>query len=205
MFKFNPLSGWHVLSSNINNDVCAPDEVIPAAHEHTFFVISIKKFLVLYFMTMGLYLYVWLFEHWKQYRKATGVKVWVGPRTLLGVIMIFSLFAKVDKALCESGRIYVWYPTVRAVLIFTLGSVAAYFALVLDSAVLSGWLAVANMLLLAVMGGLLIGAQRAVNFLEKDPTGQSNSAFSLTNVVWIVLGALVWLLWFLGVCLLLAQ
>ena len=40
--------------------------------------------------------------------------------------------------------------------------------------------------------------QRVINRLEGDPEGLSNKRFSAANIVWIVVGAILWLLTLLG-------
>ncbi|MFP3515886.1 hypothetical protein SB766_06775 [Pseudomonas sp. SIMBA_077] len=169
------------------------------APKQTFFVVSIKKFLLMYFMTGGLYLIVWFFEHWKQYRKSTGVKVWPAGRTSFGVLMVFSLFWKIHKALCESGLTYRWFPLIRAILIIVLGGYYLLTALRPTSPGMPASYYVISPLLMLVMGFLLVGAQRAVNFLEGDPAGERNSKLSVANGIWITLGSVVWACWVLVV------
>ena len=182
-------------SSAISDDLCAHPRPTPEVKKQTFYVVSIRKFLLLYFMTMGCYLIVWFFENWKQYRKATGVKVWPGVRALAGVIMVFSLFAKVQKALSESGRTYRWFPVTRGILIFTVWVVSVFFAFMPIDEFWAPWVIVISLLLMGVLGFLLVGAQRAINFLEHDPAAQSNSTLTFANGVWVGAGGFIWGVW----------
>ena len=182
-------------SSAISDDHCAHPGPASEVKKQTFYVVSIRKFLLLYFMTMGCYLIVWFFENWKQYRKATGVKVWPGVRALAGVIMIFSLFGKVQKALSESGRTYRWFPVARGILIFTVWVVSVFFAFMPIDEFWAPWVIVISLLLMGVLGFLLVGAQRAINFLEHDPSAQSNSTLTFANGVWVGAGGFIWGVW----------
>lgn len=48
-------------SSAISDDHCAHPGPASEVKKQTFYVVSIRKFLLLYFMTMGFYLIVWFF------------------------------------------------------------------------------------------------------------------------------------------------
>lgn len=187
------LLGEKMPSSLLKKDNPESEESTPAQSVHTFFVISVKKFMVLYFMTMGLYSIVWFYEHWKQYQLATGIKVWPAVRAFFGAIMIFSLFSKVQKSLSESGRAYEWSPVVRGTLIFAITVACIIFSLIGNATFIPAWLIVANLMVLGVIGFLLAGAQRAINFLETDPEGHGNSTLSFANGIWVGVFGYLWL------------
>ena len=49
---------------------------------------------------------------------------------------------------------------------------------------------VANVVLIASCCAMFVEAQRAINMLGGDPQGSHNSAFTCSNVVWMVVGVL---------------
>ena len=187
-------------SSLLKKDNPESEESTAAQSEHTFFVISVKKFMVLYFMTMGLYSIVWFYENWKQYRLATGINIWPAVRTFFGALMIFSLFSKVQKSLSESGLAYTWSPVVRGTLIFAITVTSIVFSFIGNATFIPGWLLAVNLMFLCVVGFLLAGAQRAINFLEADPEGHSNSTLSFANGVWAGVFSYLWLGWIVIFC-----
>ncbi len=195
-FRLNlTLRGEKMPLSLLKKDNPDSEESTPAQSAHTFFVISVKKFMVLYFMTMGLYSIVWFYEHWKQYRLATGIKVWPAVRAFFGALMIFSLFSKVQKSLSESGRAYEWSPVMRGALILAITVVCIIFSVIGNATFIPAWLVVVNVMILGVLGFLLAGAQRAINFLEADPEGHSNSTLSFANGIWAGVFGYLWLGW----------
>lgn len=92
------------------------------------------------------------------------MKVWPGVRALAGVIMIFSLFGKVQKALSESGRTYRWFPVTRGILIFAVWVVAVFYAFMPLNEFTAPWIIIIQPAPDGRVGFLLVGAQRAINF-----------------------------------------
>ncbi|MEJ2693955.1 MAG: hypothetical protein P8166_13140 [Candidatus Thiodiazotropha sp.] len=62
-----------------------------------FYVVSPRKFTLLYFSTFGLYMFYWFYANWNEYRRATGHKVWPVPRALFNIL--FTLLALLFFAL----------------------------------------------------------------------------------------------------------
>ena len=57
--------------------------------------------------------------------------------------------------------------------------------------------------MLLVIGYVLYRAQMAVNLAMDDPKGLSNRRFTWANVIWILIGGLIWLMALVGAVLML--
>lgn len=173
---------------------------LPAGH--TFYVVSVKKFALLFSVTMGSYVLVWFYEHWKHYRKKTGHKVQPAFRAIFWPIYLISFFIKVQKNLQSSGQACRWFPVLRCVLLFALivlllfGSLAAP-----DLAPLLG-ASLVTLALTGCVGFLLAGVQRVINLSECEPHAAPHSELTFANGIWVTIGSASWLLWLTGVYLL---
>lgn len=155
-----------------------------------FFVVSVRKLLVMQFFTLGFYLTYWGYRNWKLYKAATGARVMPLVRCLFNIFFIYSLLAKVDRRLDDEGRGHAWSP---AWLTFTLVVSA------LGAAALYKWVSlfpvmslIANFGLLIVQSLALAKIQRGINFCEADLTGKANARLTPANWAWIAPGALLW-------------
>lgn len=153
-----------------------------------FYVVSKRKFLILNIATSGWYFTYWLYRNWKLYRNATGEKVLPLFRTILGVFFVYSLFMKIDRRMRVSGRNYRWHP--RSLALGYILSVCASVAQVWIPQVRVSFLL--SCLFLFFYTFFLLRVQGAINFLENDAGGLSNSTLTFANGVWIALGLGVW-------------
>lgn len=157
-------------------------------HGPCFYVVSPVKFTVLLIATMGLYRIYWSYKHWALYKASTGRRIWPLLRGVLDIFFLYSLFSKVDHQMIESGRVYCWKPKLRAVALIVLvllGTMQSYFFGIYVTLFFGCVIPVVNTY-------LLVGAQRAINFLEKDPKGRSNARFTALNYFWILIGLCFW-------------
>lgn len=166
--------------------VTDPDQ----SSQHQFYVVSQRKFLLLYFGTAGLYSMYWFYRHWKQQRIARGWDVWPVWRSIFSIFFTHSLFAEIDQRLRQRGHVRKWYPTAMA---------TAYVAMRIADNVISR--IPVSSLLLDVIGVLLMpllviplrSAQLAANLADEDRYGESNDTLTAANFAWMALGGLIWL------------
>lgn len=170
-----------------------------------FLVMSVQRFVLLYVVTMGSYVTVWFYLQWKQYRKATGVKVLPAFRAMLGALMIFSLFRKIDNGLKVSGHTHQWFPIARGVFIIILMMIVTVCSFVPFESDYQLWVIFFSYVCAGVMVFLFAGVQRAINVLGGDVEGESNADLTFVNGVWMGLFGFVWLLFLVGVYTLLMQ
>lgn len=71
-----------------DNPYKAPEsdlELAVAGTEKQFYVVSIRKFTILFFMTLGLYTIYWFYSHWNEYKLYSGKKIWPAPRSIFSI------------------------------------------------------------------------------------------------------------------------
>jgi hypothetical protein len=162
-----------------------------------FFVVSKRKFALMFIVTCGWYFTFWFYMNWRRHR-AAGNKVLPLARTVFGVFFVYSLFIRVDRRIKAFDRRYAWYPRslAIAVIVLTFTNIAL------------NWLndpGVSFVLSLAITGLLaycFLSVQSAINYAESDAAGLSNSVITWANGVWICIGLCMWTLavtgYFLG-------
>lgn len=160
-----------------------------------FFVVSIKKLVVMSIFTLGLYWTYCFYRSWVLYRRASGERVHPLMRTVFEIFFRYSLLSKVDRQLRLSGRSYTWSPFWLACAAIMLWAINVWANLANDLTLLS------VLGLLVILGGaqiwVLTQMQRAINFCMGDADGKSNTRLSLLNWVWMSIGVLilVWNIW----------
>jgi hypothetical protein len=163
-----------------------------------FYVVSTRKLLILYFMTLGFYLRYWNYKNWALHNKATDEGVWPIPRTIFSVFFQHSLFRNVadhdatgERSPWDAGK----YATLMVVLM-----IASNILWRLSGKGLAWpYVDIGVLLLLLPTGLLLKKVQAEINARCGDASGASNASFSAANIIWCVLGVLVWLLALAGV------
>ena len=167
----------------------------PEPAQPTFYVVSKRKFLLLYLATQGWYLLYWMYKNWKLYRTATGIKVMPMVRTFLSVFFVYSLFTRIDRRIVNSGQRYFWYPR----------SVALVFIIACCLGAGQNWvwglhLKIAlGILSLLLQTACLLYVQDAINYGECDAAGAGNSKLTFANGMWVSLGLCIWALAALGI------
>ena len=163
-----------------------------------FLVMSVQRFVLLYVVTMGFYSTVWFYLQWKQYRKATGVKVLPALRAFLGIFMVFSLFRKIDNGLKASGLNHRWFPITRGISIVVLAMLLTLGTFIPVEYGDTLWVMALNYICAGVVVFLFAGVQRAINVLGGDVEGKSNAGLTLVNGLWMGFFGCMWVLFFIG-------
>lgn len=186
---------------NLDNSVLKADPPAASANDAMFFVVSIRKLIVMNIFTFGLYWTYWYYQNWSRYRRKSGERVLPLVRTLFGILFLYGLLSRVDRQLRMAGHHHAWSP-----FWLTCG-----FILLAGATAWGSWLREMmptldlGVVLINVAGlWLLAWMQRAINLCAGDPEGQSNSRLSVWNWVWMVPGILLWIAISLGIALWLA-
>lgn len=171
------------------------DERFHSDVEDRFYVISTRKMTILFFLTLGLFQLHWNFQNWARHRRATGDDVWPLPRALFALFFTHSLYHEI-AAYDSTGNGRTWnsdsYAS-RMVLLMLAGYALSWFSTG------SRFADLASILLLVPVGLLLKKVQVEVNIRSGDPAGSSNDNFTAANIVWCVLGAVVWFFFAAGI------
>lgn len=159
-------------------------QITPLLVAPRFYIVSKNKFIVMFLLTLGYYYTYWLYKNWKTYRIATNAKVLPLIRAIMGVLLIYSLFMKIDRQLSISHTPYRWYPRLLALALIASGLLGIY-AVFWPSA--PGAHPVVPVATLFFNMFCLLRVQSAINHLENDPLGEKNSKITIANCFWISL------------------
>ena len=184
-----------------DNPYQVPDsdlEVNTDESQKMFYIVSKQKFALLFFSTLGIYIIYWFYKNWQIFKEFSGNSIWPVPRAIFSIFFTHSLFREVDSVLTKNNKEFDWKPD-------TLATIYVIFAItsqVLDRMSIkeigSPYTDLLSILILPLIYLVLAKAQEAINLSQNDPEGQSNSGYTPANYVWIVLGALLWLMVIFG-------
>lgn len=173
--------------------------VLPESAENgDFYVVSTRKFAILFLATMGIYQLYWYFRNWSLYKLRSGENIWPAPRALFAFIFVHALFRKINDRLVEVAPDAHWNHGKRAtvIVLFLVGSK------VLDRLVMQSvgapFTDILSLFLILPMCLAYVEPQRNINLASGDPSGQSNDLLTGANIAWIVIGAIFWLLALIG-------
>ncbi|SEA14841.1 DUF4234 domain-containing protein [Microbulbifer marinus] len=169
------------------------------ALQQEFYVVSKRKFLVLFFATFSIYSVYWFYRHWSQYKRASGESMMPVMRAIFSIFFTHALFRTIQSRIEESGKSHKWSPALMA----TIYVVAAIVGSIADRiAASSEQFSAVDLIGLAtfpVTAWVLYAAQKAANIACGDPEGEENANFTAPNFLWIVLGVLFWIFFGIGI------
>jgi hypothetical protein len=171
----------------------------PAGRSDEFYIVSVRKFCLLFISTFSLYQLYWFYVHWARYRRVHQLSLWPVPRAIFSLFFAHALAGHIDESLRGSGRRFAWAPTTAAT-VYVVAQLISNLADRIPWPVAAEPIAtVATLLMIVPTGWALLTFQRAANTACGDPGGESNRRLTAANYIWLVLGALLWLVIFLGV------
>lgn len=168
------------------------------AEAAAFYVVSPRKFMLLYLGTLGLFNVYWMYKHWAQFKRATRGSEWPVARSLFAVFFVHSLAAEIAQRLKRQGSAHAWNPTTTAtwaVVLMLAGTGLGRMSAQDIGSPATDWLSVAALVLLAFP---MLDVQRAANAASGDPGGESNRRITPANIAWLVFGLLYWAMIVLG-------
>ena len=179
--------------------------VEPAGTERTpaFYVVSPRKFIILYLATFSLYAIYWFYKNWANYRdwrQATpaDASIWPIPRAIFSIFFIHSLFRKVKHAGQHSAAVQAWGNTAHAWLLVAFMLISSVLDRLSARGIGSPSTDVGSIAMLVTMLFAFMRAQRMINLACEDAAGAGNDQFSGANKSWVVVGCIMWLLALLG-------
>lgn len=161
--------------------------------DQKFYIVSPKKFWVLFISTLGLYGIYWFYKNWRLYKDAAQSNIWPVPRAIFSIFFTHSLFRNINKELEEKEPDANWGHAGLA----TLYVVITLFERMADKFVAQSLGDTASTLLtlitIPVTAWIFYQAQLKINIVCDAVGGEDNANFTPANIVWIVLGSLLWL------------
>lgn len=174
------------------------DEPTAAGTGSRFYVVSTRKLLVLYFITLGLYHLYWNYKNWALHKEATGDDVWPVPRAIFSIFFTHSLFHEVAEHNVTPERAQ-WNADSKATMMVLLVIAGNILERMASKGLGSPMTDIASIAFLVPTGLLLKKVQSEINARCGDPSGGSNASFSGANIAWCVAGAVYWTLALLGI------
>lgn len=167
--------------------------------DNRFYVVSTRKLLVLYFLTLGFYQRYWNYKNWALHNQATEEGVWPIPRAIFAVFFQHALFRNVadHDASGERGE---WDARAYATPMVVLMVMSNILWRLSGKGIGWPYVDIGVLVLLLPTGLLLKNVQAEINVRCGDAAGASNASFSAANIIWCVLGGLLWLLALVGIC-----
>lgn len=160
-----------------------------------FYVVSKKKMVLLFILTLGIYQLYWFYRNWQSYRQLSGQKIWPLPRAIFAVFFVHSLFRGVnDQRDRLAERLPAWNHSLHATIIVLLLIISQVLDRLSSKAIGSPFTDYAALLLLGPLVVCFASAQQKINEACGDPQGETNSKFTAGNYIWMILGVLMWVL-----------
>lgn len=166
-----------------------------------FFVTSIRKMAILYIATLGMYVLYWGYKQWDSQRHSMPKRIMPVWRSIFIVFFMHSLARRIGERLQAQGQ-PLGKPSGAATLFVVLvvlggvlGSVTSRNEVPVLIDVLVLFLQLASLL-------PMLSIQRQANLASQDPQGRGNSEMSASNIVFIVLGSIIWAIYLLSIAVL---
>lgn len=183
-----------------DNPYAAPKAVIQInslqENSRAFFSVSPRKLAIMFWSTLGLYQIYLFYKNWALQKQATGADVMPVMRGIFAIFFAHELYQRADACLTEHGEKHDWDINALATtfIILTIGSeVLERMTIGQPYAQLLG------LGLVFWIFRVIAHAQVGLNLAAGDPQGATNQKLTSANYVWILAGALVWLLTVVGV------
>lgn len=172
--------------------------------DNAFYVVAIRKFTLLFFLTLGIYQLYWTYKNWSAYKdrcryaNAEGKDIWPIPRAIFSVFFTHSLFHKVDDYATEKERTLSWSVDSHATGLVGLLIISGVCERLSSKSIGSPYTDLAWLVMLVPLYFGYRHAQQYVNTACGDPTGISNSELTGANWAWMVVGGLFCILAMIG-------
>ncbi|MBE4594647.1 hypothetical protein BOO24_20160 [Vibrio navarrensis] len=165
----------------------------------SFYVVSPKKFTVMYIGTLGFYGFYWMYKNWSIYRAASGEKIWPIARAIFFIFFLHSLCSKVtqSESLSSQGDLpksLEWDAT-KYVLLSILGQISDRLS---ENEIALPYGFFVSLVLFPFMCQILYKIQLVINESQNDMFGDTNKKLSWLNYVWLSLGGALWLMVIFG-------
>jgi len=168
-----------------------------------FFVVSTRKLAVLYLATLGLYSIYWFYKQWDAYKQSFPYdseqgKMWPAARSIFPMFFVFALLRHIKEEAGEVPKVAQWSQLPMARMMTALLVLSSILDRAARRGVGSPMTDIISLLVLAPLCGCFISIQDKINAACHDPDGAGNANFTWANYVWIVIGAVFWVLVAIG-------
>ena len=170
----------------------------PITSGRQFYVVSDKKFLVLYISTLGVYSVYWFFKNWQLHKESSGEDIWPVPRAIFSIFFVHALFRRVAYRLEEAQRELTWKHGDLATFLVVSMLIERVCDRLSMKEIGTPYTDIISLAIMFLMAPLFLRAQKMINLSCDDALGESNSQFTTANYVWIAVGVFFWLMYVVG-------
>ena len=163
-------------------------------NEINFYVISLKKFLILFLGTFGFYTLYWFFKHWSEYKKSTKEEMWPVMRCIFVIFFAHSLFSLFEFRYKNKTGEYPKSINHLATTFVVVTIVCHILSKLSENGYGVPFTFYFSLLVLPISCWILYKAQSLANFSGNDVHGSSNNKLNFLNYIWLALGFVFWLL-----------
>lgn len=161
------------------------------------FVTSIRKMAILYIATLGMYILYWGYKQWDSQRSSMPKRIMPVWRSIFIVFYMHSLARRIGESLQAQGQ-PLWKSSNAATLFVVLVVVGGVLSNVTSRIEVPVLIDVLVLFLQLASLLPMITIQRQANLASGDAEGTSNDSMSGSNIVFLVLGGLLWVLYLIG-------
>ncbi|MES2319533.1 MAG: hypothetical protein V4631_18795 [Pseudomonadota bacterium] len=169
-----------------------------------FYVVSLRKFSMLFLATLGLYGLYWFYQNWSRCKQSARAdngpdgNIWPVPRTIFTILFIHSLFYSVDEYAKKNQRPLDWNVDAVATPLVIMFIVSGILSRVAGNGVLFPYTLILTLLTLVPIMFSFRKAQESINQSCGDPAGDSNNTLTAANYCWLIGGGMFSLLTVIG-------
>ena len=176
-------------------DVSAP----PEEEAPRYYVVAPFKFMLLSIMTFGLYFVYWFYKNWQMIKVRDGDDSWPVARAIFYIFFTHSLCTDIDIRARERDPHYSWGPGTIATAFVALSVISNLIDRIVPDEYFDGPMLLATLSPVLILPMILLQAQKAINFACRDDRGNTNRRITASNIAWIIVFAIVWIVVIIGV------
>jgi hypothetical protein len=176
---------------------------VAAGSDDSFYIVSQRKFLLMFILTFSIYQIYWFYKNWSNYKKQSQLQnsidsdIWPVARAIFAVFFIHALFRRVDQHADAKQRPLSWDFSTHATILVVMMVVANLNGFVTN---LVGQM-LGSLIAIGLLGGIcyyLYNAQAYINKSCGDVDGSANTQLTPANFVWMAIGIVVWVFTVIG-------
>lgn len=181
----------------INNGTIAyksPESEILSENIDTkeFYVVGEKKAVVLFVGTLGLYTVYWFYQHWAQYKQKHGESLWAPMRAIFFIFFTYNLFLEFERAAREKVKDFTFHPGVLALALIITTVVERVASRYSPEDEFIPLIDLLGFIFMPLQAWVIFKAQIAANLACDAVGGEGNTHYTAANIIWLILGGLLW-------------
>jgi hypothetical protein len=176
------------------------DDLIAASEGPMFYVVSKRKFAILFLSTFSAYTLYWFYKNWDRYKRKHpeasrfGSTISPAVRAAFSVFFTHALFRKVKAHGRDQPALARWRSSLHATVLVAL----MLLSNVVDSFIAGPAGDIASFASVFVLVLPFLAAQAMINLSCDDPQGMGNDRLSKANWAWVIAGGVLWVLMLVG-------